>query len=413
MAAAAAAVPVFRFAYDIKAGQLPALREQDLTPGFGLPDSVREELIAVMESYVQTHPNPSKLRGRVTLSSNKGLIFHEPAMEKALCRRIAYKGVSYVFDPFAFYLKEARIEHPITLDLTLDVHSIKQDRGLTTGALRFPHLLKDIHERYNDSEGLRACIVGPGMSRVRGLPLSCPQFVELRAILPEAHIELLDNDSSLLAEMRRQVAAGKCDYFPLEMRFYTYPESPGIAPEAYFPLFEKIRSSLKQLSELDPLLGQLDSLSVKVNSDKTSVRNFDIRTSQFRATEEKTFDLILATFSITNAYANQQPKPDSKAIVASLLKFLRALKIGGSLYIDAVAFSGLSPKDAENLSILDGIEKKLGSRLERRALPLNAFDPSIRGPVGILQRPQYGTDQVTTVTSSTIIVLTRLPVQVD
>lgn len=313
-------------------------------------------------------------------------------------------------DSDALELHQNGVNEAVIVDLQIVRYVLnpKAMDGLTTCALRYPHLLKFLDKNLQLKESM--CLVGPGLIQEEDSPPMCPQMVELMTLFPQLRrVVALDNNLQVLTAIEKQFAKTKLAiYDPTMLRHYTRKGESN----SYQALFQKIIQKLTECvrlpkNALDILQGTVPAQSLLIPiKAQVEVKEFDIIHSQFDQAEE--FDVIIATQSIWRAIANL-PKQNHIENLSILGKFLRALKENGSLYMDCYYFNFLkSTLGEEGLSLsIKYLESIVGNALKVENIPISDFYPQACGDYVNLPRYTLKSDEWTTPTSS-IIVFTRL-----
>ncbi|MFI5343584.1 MAG: hypothetical protein ACHQUC_05115 [Chlamydiales bacterium] len=344
---------------------------------------------------------------------------------------------NHIVDPFAYHLWSHKILNPVTVELQVNRRQpLSLAGGLTTGHFRYPQLLKDLVTRYDSerqSEETQVCILGPGLLEQKKtspscpqIYPSCPQFVELLSLFPQAHFSLLDNHPDALGTLKKYCSTCKLmSYDPFTFRVFTdsfNPTNTLRAPEHYQPLFEQIKAGLTGLALKPPSekareilegYGHIEPLLVKVDPNKVHIQEFDILSSSME--EMGPFDIIVATHSITNAFEIEREQNSACNPLPQLLKILQSLKEGGSLYIDKPGMDHLLFIIAKQLNftvddLIGQIESHLGNKIKLTELPLSDYQQESVGHIGTMPNFLISTaDQegMSTIGTASITVLTR------
>lgn len=272
--------------------------------------------------------------------------------------------------------------------------------GLTTGNMRFPHLLLAIcNFLYQagrvESMDLQVCIIGPGFNPGERLS-ECPQLVELRAIMPDAHYLLLDNDKTALESMNKALKqVGLLSYDPAMLRSRTLvlrdQPNPWKAPEPLFSILDALKLVLKDQvvspKNALPMLkgeGKIEEMVVKVDPAKIDLREFDILASEFTDKEKGKFDVIVATMSLSlvvNLKTEKRTALDDFKLVA---KFIAPLRTNGVLYIDS-HLGELFDRSYGQEGVQLGhqyLEAVTGFKLNVVLYPLSKVEPTIKSLTG-------------------------------
>lgn len=288
-------------------------------------------------------------------------------------------------DTSACVMAECRLEAPVTVNLEIAGRIIiGKGGGLTTGSLRFPHLLKDIVVRFSEtrkSEAAKVCIVGPGLDIPEKGILTCPQFVELLVLFPNAEFLLLDNDKEALEKMEQQYKQLKfAAYDPTAHRMNTLAVEGNnfLAPKSYQTVLKemgeqlgKVAKAPKNATKMLRGFGKLQQVFLNVNSEKIDLRSFDINSSEFNAEDQEKFDVVIATMSILLAMKECSENP-----LDILCKHLAVLKDNGSFYSDSILIHELLQLDLSDIRYL---EEKLGSKLVIEEIPISDY---VKGATG-------------------------------
>ena len=325
-------------------------------------------------------------------------------------------------------LRAGGMDRPIKIDLNINYHIPKtQGAGLTTSFLRFPHLLKDLSTRFKhgkQSDQTKICVVGPGLFEEEGSLPSCPQLVEIYSIFPKAQFLLLDNDKRVLKVMKEQFHHFQfMSYDPCTLisRSTKHESNPFYALEAYQGLFQEMKETLsekaiapKDAKKMLQNIWDNQPLMLRAETDKIQLRDFDIISSSVKDDEKKTFDVIIATLSITLAATNQIGINPAFNCFSLLGKFLAALKENGSLYIDSVFIKEVLEKlyGKEGFALgIQYLEIVLGNRLSIEEIPLSDFLPEVQGNSGIVmsfsKKGVVDEKGIPTITTHSINVVTR------
>lgn len=363
----------------------------------------------------------------------KPIKVEEKDLEKA--RRDFGDDVMF-FDRLGFELFISGVTAPTDVDLELSGRVIHRIAGRTTGHLRFPHMLQDLYTRFSEkvrsSKQTSVCIVGPGLFEDQNAPF-CPQFTEVQTLFPNASYLLLDNDSHVLKILKKQLKAKAISYNPLMLRIYStqFPKADEAmrklyAPTKYQQMFQVMKQELAK-KEMDSqgvkkMLdgeGKIQNLCVKVDRRKIQLRQFEIESSMFSSEDHGTFDVVVATMSILLALGDKIVANPSDNHFSTLLKFLRLLKVNGSLYVDAElmnkAFANVYGSEGMKIGTAY-LEMELGNRLAVEEIPLSDFLPSEQGAAGFLKSytvDERGEIKPTTVSSSSLVVYTRTAEKVN
>jgi len=311
--------------------------------------------------------------------------------------------------------RDAKNESNIYLTRVDIVESNTTAGGLSTGYLRFPHLLvgiaSDIDKNKRLSQDLNVCIVGPGIREGAHL-CECPQLVELRAMMPKAHYLLLDNDKKLLELLGKAIGRQKLlAYDPTMLRGRTLGNhtNPFLAKEPLLSVLNDLKPVLANQTPVpkEPLqllkgMGESKEILVKIDPNRIELRDFDIRSSQFKETDKGQFDVVVATMSITNTFCEQRKTNTALDCFQQVGKFLELLRPGGVFYADAVLFEFLLKHGEEGIELgHEYLEAIVGNRLEVVTWPLDLVE---KGAVGIRgEFKEYSYNEVgRSVTTATI-----------
>ncbi len=335
-------------------------------------------------------------------------------------------------DRVALALQKEGITHPQTIELEIIpfIPAI-QGKGLTTSSLRFPHLLLDLFKRQKQGElaaDSSVCIVGPGLMEYQDpsvLP-TCPQFAELLAMMPSGKFTLLDIDNRSLGLLAQQSASNFTTYDPMTYRVFTtkglpdYVESP-----EYQRLFKIMKKTFSMLAsapnsaeEMLDGKGMLQTLVLRVQSEQLELREFDITKSSFKPGEQ--FDVIVATMSIINAYQQEMDEKPHANHFGKLTKFLQALKVGGTLYLDTMMMHRLlRVAGPEGLELgMKYLETMIGNQLQITKIPFSGFKEGATGGFSTItglsmHLPKGINKRVFSTTSSDLWAITRTNLEVD
>ena len=337
----------------------------------------------------------------------------------------------FFFDPCAYLLFQSGLTQPVTVNLEIQGReALSEGGGLTTGFLRFPHLLFDLTERYNQlrkSDQTKICLVGPGLNEEKNSPPCIPQFVEIHSIFPNAEYLLLDNNSQAITLMNQQFKFCKfAAYDPSRIKLLTSKANGNslYAPEKYQKLFQEMKNSFVDRAFGSPVdikkmlynEGSTNRVMLKVNPDRVQIQEFDITNSQFNETE-KGFDVIVATMSITIAFSTQISQNPKWNFIEEMAKFLKALKENGSLYVDStikIIFKDTINNigNSKKALAIQYFESLLGNKLTLDEIPLADFIPGTQGISGVIDN-QTINEKNQNVTTSSILVMTRTSEKVE
>lgn len=248
-------------------------------------------------------------------------------------------------------------------------------------------MLLELFTQFNTQQPKRICILGPGLFQEGDL-ISFPQFFELLSLFPHAEFLLLDNDEKALELMKQQLMLRQVSsYDPLTFMYYSF-QTEGVcqhAPQKFAPLFSKMRdvfiekgTSEKNISRMLQGKEEAKPLHLKVDPTKIQIRHFDINKDTCNGDEKKSFDLIVATLSMSLAikqYLNAQPDHNP---FFTLVKFLSMLKENGILYVDLSHIIEIFEKNYGPKGWELGVrylEVLLGNKLMIRSIPLSDFLP--------------------------------------
>ena len=313
-------------------------------------------------------------------------------------------GPAIFTDTFAVLLWQKRIEGRINLEVEVDYRTaLSQGGELTTGPLRYPHLWRHLFEQKKKNQSDISTVVpsvigmvGPGMIQDKGSPF-CPQFIELLALFPETQFELFDNDKTALEIMNKQFKVCKLAFYDpsmLTLRTCKNLRAGLYAPKKYQPTLRKIKEVIAKKTLLPKnvnaiLDGQarIEKITLKLESDKIKVRDFDIITSKFGEEENKKFDFLVATFSINLALRTLLEQDRKQNPFNILVKFLLTLKENGTLYLDtSLREQVLQDRYGEkglNLGIRY-MQSILGNCIRLEEIPFSDFDPQNVNHVGVI-----------------------------
>lgn len=246
--------------------------------------------------------------------------------------------------------------------------------GLTTAPLRFPHLLWHILEKLQKNElpqdKQQVLIVGPGMNEGKRIP-ECPQWVELRSLMPQAVYELWDIDPKLLSYVEKMVQSRLTAYNSYRLNALTNLTTNEGLSDPIVATLEKVKQGLATHS----VYKQEDCQFLRVDPEKIKARNFNIVTSQMVPEDKARFDLIVATMSITIAL-EQVNELSPVPLITKLAQFMELLKPGGSLYIESRTLKALDSLSPGAFAIANEyIECLIGHRLNWEEIPLTVLNP--------------------------------------
>ncbi|WP_420420847.1 hypothetical protein [Simkania sp.] len=356
----------------------------------------------------------------------------EPTPEMIESARAQTSEEVVFVDGISLALHMQGVTRPETVNLEIvPFIPLNKGRGLTTSSLRFPHMLLDLLKRQEQgklTDDSSVCVVGPGLLEYEDpsvLP-TCPQVAELLALFPQGNFTLLDRDKRALTLMAKQCAKNFMTYDTAAYRAYTMKDLPEFVenPE-YQRLFEEMKRNFSQLtiapSNADEMLdgfGGLKPLVLRVQKEQMAFRAFDITKSSFRTGEQ--FDVIVATLSIVNAHEQEIDKNPHGNHFGKLTKFLEALKVGGTLYLDASMIQRLvKVAGPEGFELgMKYLEASIGNRLEIEEVPLSSFKNDVKGSVNTISalsqhHPKGFSEHIYLTTTSTLWAITRSEEMVD
>ena len=339
--------------------------------------------------------------------------------EKAYC--LQAKEPCAFIDVSSYLLWEKGVRAPVDVNLEISRFvPMSQGGGLTTVAFRFPHMYLDMITRFAEKRrlgDLKVCIVGPGLHRPDGKLGFCSQFVELKALFPNAEFLLLDKDRDALKFLDGQLKKMKvAAYDPLVFRAITLEVADNslLAPAIFQPMLTEIKdewaTSARISSNAKEMLdgyGEIKPMMINVNPEQIELRYFDINTSKFKEGEK--FDVMVATLSLILAFCEEE----SAKIEEVFTKFLDKLNDEGSLYIDAPlmhkvlipAFGCESPE-----GVIEFISVKTGVPFNLERLGLETYLTDSAGDSGTLPNPNIRSgkkDHMASITTHSIYVLTK------
>lgn len=352
----------------------------------------------------------------------------QKAIEGLKAKNVLADGEEVIYlDRVAFSLWKEGIREPIAVNLEICAQeAMGKGFGLTTGSMRYPHLLLDLSERFKDKtkrDQTQICIVGPGLLEEEHAPLMCPQFTELLSIFPHANFLLLDNNKKALEAMQKQFCEKNFITFdPFMMRVYTFNDStknPFFAPQKYQLCFQNMKENLEEKAISKAMAkgilnntSKINYILLKTNPKKIKVREFDINTAEFAPEEKGLFDVIVATMSLSIVLQEELIKNPHYNSFNQIAKFLEALKVNGSLYLDSGIFE-IFKKNYTPEGLVLGIqylESILGNRLTMHEIPLSDF-MNVEGPFGVIPscslRFAEKHDLGQTLTTCSLTVITR------
>lgn len=323
----------------------------------------------------------------------------------------------FAYDPISLEARNRGIHDFYQTQLQIKNYILTGVAGQTTGSLRHPHLLEALSKRSHMQPHI--CIVGPGMIEEKGFPLSTPQTAELFTLFPSGQFLLIDNDKKAIDKTKKQLNSGRINYDPMMLREFTEATSRHhIKSEAYQKLFEQMKdniiarySKMPSKVKVKRILNRTlpaEILSIPANKSNFEVLNFDILTSTFEEDKKGAFDVVVATNSISNAIFDKYTPKEFENYFSILEKFLALLKVNGSLYVDSPLFEDRLKLiyGEEGIAVgMQWLETRLGNKIKMEVIPLPEF---VRG--NSIRSSTIGTaNKPITVSTSSIIVLTRLP----
>ena len=336
-------------------------------------------------------------------------------------------------DAMAVSLVKQGATQPLTVDLEVRTFfPANKGQGLTTGNLRFPHLLLAMRERLlrgDHSTVPNVCIVGPGLFEYdEKITPTCPQFVEMFSLFPEGRFTLLDNDPHSLKSMDEMFSRRIASYDSVMLRAYA-TENFGEATNSYYvaeddyqATFSAMKDNLatraiapRNAREMLDGVGKILPLTLLLDQGQVEVCAFDILSSDFHGGEQ--FDIIVATMSIVNAFAKDLEAAPFANHFELLAKFLLALNENGAFYIDTKIIMAIKERwGSEGFALgIRYLETLLGNELHIEEVVTPSFtggrgtilNLSAHKPLGLEHRPDMK------VTTSDIMILTRSEVVVD
>ncbi len=280
----------------------------------------------------------------------------------------------------------------IILDVKL-LHPMGLPLGLSTGYLRYPHLLRDLWFRFAFDrlrEDVNVCIIGPGLYKAPKLESTCPQFVEILALFEKATFTLLDVDPISLNAFRESFHNKKIAlYDPRTLHAVTDDRKVENnvlcqAPDEYIPAFSMVKRGLaSKTSDPDKTYdmlegkGQLEPLSLKVDPQKIKINHYDAVSSEM-VTVEGGYDVIVATHSISNAYYTAKENGRDFDSARAFGGILTSLKRGGALYLDSIGYDHIkdgieSKSQASFQAYIRTIETKLDTKFRIDTVPVTSY----------------------------------------
>jgi len=336
-------------------------------------------------------------------------------------------------DVASMILQKQGLEAPQSVELEIvPFIPLTKGKGLTTSNLRYPHLLLDLLNRLE--KGLlpadsSVCIVGPGLIDYEDSNVfpTCPQFAELLGMIPKGKFTLLDIDKDSLTRLSKQIANNFTAYDLMGFRTYTFRKGVGEFVESpeYQKLFRVMGKHFAQLalapSNAEEIIqgnAPIQPLVLRVQQNQLALRVFDITKSFFKQTDQ--FDVMVATMSIVNAFQDEMTEKPHLNHFGKLIKFLEALKVGGTLYIDAVMIQHLfSVGGQEGFDLgIKYLESVIGNRLQLEEIPYSSFKEGASGMVNTITAASMnfpkGIDRnVYLTTTSDLFAITRTSEKVD
>jgi hypothetical protein len=218
---------------------------------------------------------------------------------------------------------------------------LKQAGGLTTGGMRFSHLLLDLFNRFRNnclSQSINVCIVGPGCFKTDGYMPTSPQLVETLTVLPNANYLVLEQNNVVSNILKQQLRVFKgLAYDPTSLKRCAVKKDESSAPLYQMMKEVVIEKALDQKSTLETFnTGLLDQVVVKVDPAKFTFQEFDLNHSQLPVKGLQ--DVIIATMVIENSRPSDYKTNPQYDHFKIMVKLLDGLKDDGILYMDANAF---------------------------------------------------------------------------
>lgn len=322
------------------------------------------------------------------------------------------------FEPITVRLWNGGVRTSEEIKLNIQVlKATSEGGGLTTGHLRFPHMLQGIAIELQkkgrlESMDLKVCIVGPGFKEEGRLGY-CPQLVELRSIMPNAEYLLLDNDKKAVALMEKAfIKQQMISYDPTMLRSRTTilpnMKNPYLVPEPLLSFLNDMKSALaeqviapKNAKAMMKGEGNLEEVVVKLDSRKIELREFDICSSEFKDSDKGQFDVVVATMSLSIVYKEEKGKITLLDNFKRLARFVELLKPEGFLYVDTLLLESLrSQYGKTNLELgLEYLGAVIGCQLMIYYIPLSNVDPGSKEIFGSFPDCNYKSEMRTISTS--------------
>lgn len=322
-----------------------------------------------------------------------------------------------MFNPIQFLF--SRFEDFESQEVNLEIGYVEeiQAMGATSAPMRYPHMYKDLIERFKnirENPNTKVCLLGPGFNKPeKGTPFS-PQFAEMLSLFPNAGFLLLEKNPEVIKALNSQIKVlGGISYDGTCHRLLgpkcQIESNSIITPPSYFPLLKEMGTSFTSLwknfaekknqkidqEKMFEGYGKIKPVFLDINPQKVELREGDFSELLSKDGEAGTFDVVIATLSLMYALAEQPTQKEKQELFK---KYLNLLKEGGSMYIDAYVYETLLADDFKNE--LPIIWEKL---------PLSDFQPGLQGDLGQMSYLTSQSKDFSRVISSTSVwVLTRI-----
>jgi len=292
-------------------------------------------------------------------------------VKKAIDQEIvAFEGLS-----LTLYQKGISSDVEIIMKMQSLQVRIKGDHQ-TTSALRYPHLYRDLLNRFNrekrDGAQLHIRIIEPGSFIGDSHLLYSSQFAEMLALFPNSHFTLNTCDSSSAERLRLQLKSlQRAPYDPLTLRT--------CASETYFELNYTNR---KYRDVFQTIIDGINQLSGRTNSFmddetpnplllKTQPKCINIASFDFPSIWNKLnarSDIIVAIMVLGDLL--DACHGDSLAVLEG---FILALNVGGTLYLDLPTGDRILDEGEERFERKNRLEKKIGCEIEIEKIPVSDY----------------------------------------
>lgn len=321
------------------------------------------------------------------------------------------------FDAHALKLHAEKLEGTATLDFELNVyHDADFSSNGKAASLRFPHLLLALNNRHPKlKNNLKAqiCVIGPRLKELTNGRSFSPTLMELYALFPKARFCVLDPDPQIIAKLKATFKNQDVFYDPLMLKGYAEGfKASSIRPsQVYVSLFQQLYNEL--LSRSSQHLPH-EVMPLNVDTRFFEFEGWDLLAANFSGKKKRGYDIIVAILSLSDAVNVQSTGTiDSTALCLLLSRYLSALKVNGSLYIDGLILRILKRvqpvKSIE--TVLDNLGALVGNKIECDSIPLNHFLPGALGNHGLIesatQEEAARTSKMFKISSTDVIALKR------